>query len=177
MKTAATILISALACISSAEVPQFVDLEAQWTPRPPAERIETYWIFRRVPTSPVQTVALVTTNTSSVVISNVNTLIAYEWSIAASNSLGIGALSEIKLTPANPGPVKTGKFTQIRMKVPLGCIIERSPDMGDWSERWLIYPIGTDMVYFTHRLKPDEPLQFWRWRDLKRAIAPAPFQR
>lgn len=159
------IIFLAIAIRGQSDVPMFVDLWAEWQPRPDNEKIETYWIFQRIGISPIRTVALVTTNRSSAVIQNVNTLLSYEWTIAASNSLGIGVASDLQMTPINPGVVTGAKIVSLQTKITPPCVIEEGTSLKEWKKRMVIIGSGTNWS-FTYTLAPDDSYKFWRFRNV-----------
>lgn len=156
-----------------AEVPLILDYEFEFKPRPKNEAVETYWLWRRVSGSPVSTLAAVTTNESVIVASNVTTLIAYEWSLTASNKLGMSDPTSVVPTPVNPRPPTELKPVRVSMRVRPPVLIEQGESLENWSSRFVLMN-GTDgYVRFTYCLSPDEPLMFWRWKEMSAALPPA----
>lgn len=143
-----------------AEVPLQADYEFLWTPRPEREAIQTYWIFRRIAPSPFWSVAQITTNRSRVVIEQVNTIVPYEWSIAPSNSLGIGPLSAIAPTPSNPRPVTDCVIEKVTVRGELPLVFQSSYDFKTWTPEIFIYGKGTTTV--SRVPIPGDSFRFWR---------------
>lgn len=175
MKLALRIVLAALSLATvKAEVPAILDYEFVWRPRPQNEAVQTYWLWRRVPGAPIAALAVVTTNQSSVWVSNVTTLIAYEWSITASNRLGMSDPSDIVPTPANPRPPRDLKNTRVRMKLELPAIVEQGPRLDESSARFIFMQAPDGKLVFTYCLQPEEPMLFWRWRTMTNATLAAP---
>lgn len=173
----ALVVMGMLHGLVRAEVPSVLDYEFEWSPRPEREQIETYWLWRRVPPAPIWTLAGMTTNRGSIWVSNVTTLIAYEWALSSSNRLGLSDPGNIVPTPANPRPVTTMKPVRVRMRVTPPSIIEQGPVMGESTARFILIPSTNGTLVFTYCLQPEEPMMFWRWRTMTNATLSAPLPR
>lgn len=156
----------------NAEVAFVADYVFGWEPRPATARISSYWIFRRVPPAPIYNVVAVVGNTNSAIVSNVTTIIHYEWAVAPSNSLGLGELSEIVPTPANPGRVRYARPISIVLRVPPNAIIEQGPKLDAMTNRFLIRSLPNGGSLFAYRLEPGEDMSFWKWREMTNPILP-----
>lgn len=157
-----------------AEVPLILDYEFEFKPRPKNEAVETYWLWRRVVGAPIVTLAAVTTNESVIVASNVTTLIAYEWSLTASNKLGMSDPTSVVPTPVNPRPPTELKPVRVSMRVRPPVLIEQGESLEKWSSRFILMNGTEGYVRFTYCLSPDEPLMFWKSRELTILTPPTP---
>ncbi len=146
--------------LGKSEVPLSADYEFLWTPRPDREAVTSYWIYRRVAPSTFWSVALITTNSSRAVIESVNTILPYEWSIAPSNSLGIGPLSAIAPTPANPRAVTDCRVVKVTVRGELPMVFQSSIDFKTWTPEIFIYGKGTTTV--SRVPIPGDNFRFWR---------------
>lgn len=155
-----------------AEIAFVADYAFGWEQRPSTAKISSYWIFRRVPPSPIYNVVAVVGNTNTATVSNVTTIIHYEWAVAPSNSLGLGELSEIVPTPANPGRIRNARLTSVRMVVPQNAVIEASPTLSGFTNRFVIMNVKGNQNLFSYQLEAHEPAMFWRWRAITNPAMP-----